>query len=211
MPLHLAALHAKGFLVARFVWVTLGSSLLGLLGASICLVLGRNPLTRAPWLDTSGIEAVLVSIVLGGCIAGMTIVASRFLVRRYAWARALHTSLRPLTRDQSNATLVAMAVASGIGEELFFRGLLAQTIGIVLSSLAFGVLHQVRGQGRWAWAAWATVLGAMLAVLHAMTGQLVGPIVAHVAINAANLRYLRDTAVDPEPPRRLGGLYSPRS
>jgi hypothetical protein len=104
-----------------------------------------------------------------------------------------------------------MAVASGIGEELFFRGLLAQTIGIVLSSLAFGVLHQVRGQGRWAWAAWATVLGAMLAVLHAMTGQLVGPIVAHVAINAANLRYLRDTAVDPEPPRRLGGLYSPRS
>jgi membrane protease YdiL (CAAX protease family) len=209
--LHLAPVHAKGCFVARFVWVTLGSALLGLIGVSACLLLGRSPISRAPWLDTSGIEAVVVSIVLGGCIAGITVLSSRFLVRRYAWARALHSSLRPLTRGQSNATLTWMAVASGLGEELFFRGLLAPSIGIVLSSLAFGLLHQVRGEGRWAWAGWAAVLGASLAVLYALTGQLVGPIAAHVAINAANLRFLRDTPVDPQPPRRLGGLYSTRS
>lgn len=194
----------------RLVWVTLGSSLLGLIGVTICVIQGRNPFVGAAWLETSGIEAALVSLVLGGCIAGITVLSTRFLVRRYGWARALHGSLRPLTRGQSDRALFWMAACSGIGEELFFRGWLAPAIGIVLSSLAFGALHQVRGQGRFAWAGWAAVLGASLAVLFAMTGSLVGPIAAHVAINAANLRFLRDTDLDPEP-RRLGGLYRARS
>lgn len=189
----------------RLVWVTLGSALLGLLGASGALFLGRSPFTREPWLETSGFEAVFVSVLLGGCIAGITILASRFVVRRFAWARALHGALRPAFADQNDGALVLMAVASGIGEELFFRGLLSPLIGIVLSSLAFGALHQVRGS-RLAWAAWATLLGASLALVYALTGQLIGPIVAHVAINAANLRYIRDTSVDPQRPRRLGGL-----
>jgi membrane protease YdiL (CAAX protease family) len=194
----------------RLVWVTLGSALLGLIGASACIFLGSSPLTQEAWLDTSGVEAVVVSLVLGGCIAGITILSSRFIVRRFAWGRALHSSLRPAFADQRDGALVLMAVASGVGEEMFFRGLLAPHVGIVLSSLAFGVLHQVRGQGRWAWAAWATLLGASLATLYALTGQLVGPIVAHVAINAANLRYIRDTSVDPQRPRRLGGLLDRR-
>jgi membrane protease YdiL (CAAX protease family) len=188
--------------------VTLGSALLGLVGASVSLFLGLSPFTREPWLDTGGIEAVFVSLLLGGCIAGITILSSRFVVRRFQWARALHGALRPAFADQRDGALVLMAVASGIGEELFFRGLLSPLIGIVLSSLAFGVLHQVRGSGRWAWAAWATLLGASLALVYALTGQLIGPIVAHVAINAANLRYLRDTSVDPQRPRRLGGLLN---
>jgi len=172
-------------------------------------MLGKSSFTRPPWLETSGIEAVVSSLILGGAIAGITILASRFLVRRYAWARALHSSLRPLTRGQSNFALAWMAIASGLGEELFFRGLLAPTVGIVLSSIAFGFLHQVRGEGRWAWAMWAMLLGASLAIVYGMTGQLVGPIAAHVAINAANLRYLRDTAVETVP-ARLGGLYAKR-
>ncbi len=200
----------------RLVWVTLGSALLGLIGVSGCIFLGQSPITRAPWLDTSGIEAVVVSLVLGGCIAGITILSSRFIVRRsvagrgFAWARALHSSLRPAFADQKDGALAVMAIASGVGEEIFFRGLLSPLVGIVLSSLAFGVLHQVRGRGRWAWAVWATVLGASLATLYALTGQLIGPIVAHVAINAANLRFIRDTSVDPQRPRRLGGLLDRR-
>src|SRR5205814_503750 len=102
--------------------------------------------------------------------------SSRFVVHRFEWARALHGALRPAFADQRDGALAIMAVASGIGEELFFRGLLAPLIGIVLSSLAFGVLHQVRGSGRWAWAVWATLLGGSLALIYALTGQLIGPI-----------------------------------
>jgi membrane protease YdiL (CAAX protease family) len=50
-------------------------------------------------------------------------------------------------------------------------------------------------------------MGLAFATIYALTGNLLGPIVAHVAINFANLRYLRDH--DPEPkPHPLGGLLS---
>jgi membrane protease YdiL (CAAX protease family) len=48
-------------------------------------------------------------------------------------------------------------------------------------------------------------MGLLFAVVFRATGSLLGPIAAHAAINAANLRYLRDN--DPSPRRRpLGGL-----
>jgi membrane protease YdiL (CAAX protease family) len=82
-------------------------------------------------------------------------------------------------------------------------------VGVVLSALLFGALHQVRGPGRWAWMAWATVMGLLFGAVFDATGSLAGPIVAHAMINAANLRFLRDH--DPEaPPRQLGGLLDRR-
>jgi membrane protease YdiL (CAAX protease family) len=48
-------------------------------------------------------------------------------------------------------------------------------------------------------------MGLLFALVFALTGNLVGPIAAHMAINAANLRFVRDH--DPAPlHRRLGGL-----
>ena len=199
----------------RLAWVTLGSALLGLTGALASVAVGQDPFVlavpdhgpgRAPWLQTTGVEAAVVSVVLGVCVAGITVLGSRLLVRRVAWARALHGTLRPIVVGQSDAAIGLMAFASGFGEELFFRGFLAPLVGVILSSVAFGLLHQVRGPARLAWALWAAALGAALALIYALTGTLVGPIVAHVAINAANLRFLRDTDLERARPRRLGGL-----
>jgi len=85
-----------------------------------------------------------------------------------------------------------------------FRGFLAPLIGVVASSVVFGALHQVRGPARWGWMAWATVMGLVFASVFAATGSLAGPLVAHAAINHANLRFLRDSRR--QAPRRLGGL-----
>jgi hypothetical protein len=100
-----------------------------------------------------------------------------------------------------------MAIASGLGEELFFRGWLTPYVGVLASAVAFGAVHQVRGRARWAWAAWAAVMGLAFGSIYRLTGNLAGPIVAHVTVNALNLRYLRDH--DPEAkPKLLGGLLS---
>ncbi len=105
----------------------------------------------------------------------------------------------------NSGTLLALALASALGEEILFRGLLVPLLGVVLSALVFGALHQVRGPGRWAWMGWATVMGLLFGLVLAATGSLVGPIAAHAIINAANLRFLRDN--DPEAtPKPLGGL-----
>jgi membrane protease YdiL (CAAX protease family) len=50
----------------------------------------------------------------------------------------------------------------------------------------------MKGPSRWVWAGWATVVGLMLGAIFALTGSLVGPLLAHAVINAANLAYLRD-------------------
>ena len=99
-----------------------------------------------------------------------------------------------------------LGIASAASEELFFRGLLASTFGLILSSLAFGLLHQMRGRVRWVWAGWATVMGFLFGALFLATGSLLGPLLAHAAINVANLRFIRDTDVDPPKRRHLGGL-----
>ena len=134
--------------------------------------------------------------------------ATRAFVKRWGWARMLHADLRPAVQGAGDATILVLGLASGVAEELFFRGLLAPALGLVVSSLAFGGLHQLRGRAGWIWAAWAAVMGLLFGALFFATGSLLGSIVAHVSINVANLRFLRDTDVEPKKPRRLGGLLT---
>ena len=187
------------------LWMGFAYGALGVSGALLALLFGHAPLTRAAWLPTQGLEGVVASTVLGVSGAGLALLVTAWLGRRASWAIELHRKLRPFVRDASDATLAALALASGVGEELFFRGFLAQTAGVLLSSVAFGLLHQVRGAGRWGWAFSAFVMGLFLASVFALSGSLVGPILAHVVVNAVNLRHLRDHDPDARP-RRLGGL-----
>lgn len=192
--------------------------MVGLLYATLALfsagvaMLARDgdPLTHpSPWLSLSMGEAHGASLA-GGLVLSLLVVAStRFSVRHFAWARLLHRELRPFARALGPFGVVALAVLSSLGEELFFRALLSPMIGVVLSSLLFGFLHQVRGEARWWWAGWASVVGLGLCCLFAATGSLVGPVVAHALINAINLRFLQDNEASP-PPRKLGGLLGER-
>jgi len=177
----------------------------GAASATVAVTLGRNPIQGDGWLGARGAAALLVSLGLGLCLAGTTIAATRSMVRRAAWARALHVALRPAVGRAGDGALVAVAVASAAGEELLFRGLLVPIIGVIASSVLFGALHQVRGRARWAWMAWATVMGLLFGAVFAATGSLAGPMIAHAAINHSNLRFLRDN--DPaQKARPLGGL-----
>jgi membrane protease YdiL (CAAX protease family) len=174
----------------------------------VSLLLGRNPVACDGWLGTRGWAAVLLSLGLGMVLGATTVAATPPMVRRWRWARALHVALRPAAHGAGNASLLLVAVTSAAGEELLFRGLLVPVAGVVASSVAFGLMHQISGRARWGWMVWATVMGLLFGEIFALTGSLVGPLVAHAAINHANLRFLRDN--DPAPPQRpaLGGLLS---
>ena len=180
---------------------------LSLVAVGAALARGQSPIGAEAWLPIGGPLGHLASVAGGIVLAVLTIEATRQFVRRWGWARALHADLRPAVRHAGEGTIVVLGVASALSEELFFRGLLATTFGVIASSLAFGLLHQMRGRVRWVWAGWATVMGFLFGALFLATGSLIGPLVAHAVINIANLRFLRDTDVDPpKPRRRLGGL-----
>jgi hypothetical protein len=180
-------------------------SVAGAIAVAGSLAMGRDPLTCEGWLGARGAAALLLSLGMGVLLGAATILATRVLVRRFRWARALHHALRPTVHGAGDAGLWLVAVASATGEELLFRGLLVPLAGVVASSFVFGALHQIRGQARWGWMAWATVMGLFFGSVFAATGSLAGPLVAHAAINLHNLRFLRDN--DPRPRRgSLGGL-----
>jgi len=179
--------------------------LAGVAAIAIAVALGQNPLVCRGALGVRGAASWLISAALGLGLGAATVAASRVFVRHMAWAHALHAALRPAALGASDATLAAVATASAVGEELLFRGLLVPLVGVAASSALFGALHQVGGRARWGWMAWAGVMGALFATIFTLTGSLLGPLMAHAAINHANLRFLRDG--NPAPPsRRLGGL-----
>jgi uncharacterized protein len=190
-------------------------AVLALGAAAVAAMLGHDPLTTRSVLGLSGAFALAMSLVMGALFAGVTIATTRVMLRTQMWARALHADLRPAVRHASGRGIVGMALASGIAEELVFRGLLVPVVGVVVSSVAFGLLHQVRGQARWAWVAWAGITGFLLAGIFVLTGSLAGPVLAHVAINLVNLRHLRDTDLGggvpvARPRARLGGVLTAR-
>jgi len=186
---------------------------LAVYGALSVLTLGiafareQSPVETDAWMTVvPALARHLASIAGGVVLAFATIAATRLFVKRWGWAKVLHADLRPAVRDAGDGTILVLGIASGVAEELFFRGLLTPTLGLVAASIAFGGLHQLRGSVGWIWAGWATIMGLLFGALFLATGSLLGPIVAHVAINVLNLRFLRDTDVEPKKPRRLGGL-----
>ncbi|MCA9585940.1 MAG: CPBP family intramembrane metalloprotease [Myxococcales bacterium] len=171
---------------------------------------GRSAWSTSPRWDLGPEGAHALSLGGGILIAAVTILATRWLVRETTWARTLHRELRPAVLHHGPGALVLLGTSSALAEELLFRGVLAPAVGALASSVAFGLLHQLRGSARWAWVAWATLLGLLFALLFLATGSLLGPVVGHAAINVVNLRRLRDVSVTEPRARALGGLLGPR-
>jgi CAAX protease family protein len=170
---------------------------------------GSPLLCPSPWLVLSSTASHVYSFALGLAFAAVIVIATRWMVPRFAWARVLHGELRPIARGISTTGIVVVALLSAVGEELLFRGLLQPWIGLVPQALLFGIVHQIRGPSRWVWVAWASFVGLALGGIFALTGSLLGPLAAHALINGLNLDYLKRH--DPEPPRRtLGGLLGQR-
>jgi membrane protease YdiL (CAAX protease family) len=186
-------------------------ALLGIASGSIAIVWGKgSPLCHPdPWLHLSALDGHSYSLAVGLAFSALIVVTTRALVPRISWARALHRQLRPIATGISFTGIGVLAVLSAVGEELFFRGLLQLWVGLVPQALLFGFLHQVPGQSRWVWVSWATLVGLALGAMFALTGSLVGPLVAHAIINGLNLSYLKQHDPDPQP-RSLGGLLSLR-
>lgn len=149
-----------------------------------------------PWVEWSFPRGTLVSIVLGVGVALAVIGATRVLVRRTEWARRMHLEFRSILGPLRPSEIAVFALASGIAEELFFRGAMQPGLGLVVSSVAFGLVHFLPRM--WPWTVWAVVMGFVFGALYALTGELLAPVVAHVVINYENLHFIE--AYDPMPP-----------
>jgi uncharacterized protein len=133
---------------------------------------------------------LLLGTVAGAMIGLGFVFASRLAVHRFEWARSLHRDMRALLGPLPDAEVVVLAVASALGEEIFFRGALLPAIGLSASSLVFALLHVGPKLRYLPWTISSFVAGLMFGQLFLWSGDLTGAVVAHFTVNFLNLRFL---------------------
>ncbi len=94
------------------------------------------------------------------------------------------------------AEIVALALLSGLAEEIFFRGAMQAALGWPIATLAFALLHTGPGRAYRAWTLYAALAGLVLAGLVVWRGTLLGAIVAHAVVNGVNLKLLSRSLPD---------------
>ncbi len=202
MPLVMRERWARTGKSSAALKIAVSYAMLAMVATAIALALrdGLPWVHPDPWFPAPLAVSLTLSAALGLGLATTVIAATRVTVARFGWARRLHEELRPVARDFSAPQILLVAGLSSLGEELLFRGLLTPWIGVIPAAILFGLAHQMKGPSRWVWVVWAIVVGLGLGAIFALTGSLVGPLVAHAVVNAVNLAYLRDH--DPGAPPR---------
>jgi membrane protease YdiL (CAAX protease family) len=134
------------------------------------------------------------AILLGGAAGiafGLGIAwLTRFSVYRFGWARRLHTEFRGLFGPLKNRDILAFALLSAIGEEMFFRGAMQPVLGIVPASITFGLLHIAPSRKLIPWPFQAVAMGFAFGGLYWLSGNLAAPVAAHFVINYQNLHFI---------------------
>lgn len=175
-------------------WAVYGP--LALLGAGLSwftrgAVLSAPP---GPRFGSDQWSAQLLGLGLALLVTVLTIRSTRWLVARTRWARTLRDTLRSALIGGSRARLLLLASLSAVAEELFFRAALMPWLGVLISSLVFGLLHVSSRETYLGWMLWASVMGLVFAGLFLGSGSLLAPVLAHATINYENMQYLCSSA-----------------
>jgi hypothetical protein len=145
---------------------------------------------RPMWWPRSAAVAWSLSPMLGVAVGLVLVLLSRWAVRRFPWARYLEGAFRERLGPLRPAETFALALASALGEELLFRGVLTPMLGALAASMVFAALHVGPNPRFLPWTAMAFGVGLLFAQLAQLTGDLGGPIAAHFVINWLNLRHI---------------------
>lgn len=127
-----------------------------------------------------------LGIALGLCVVLLSALSQRY----FRWSQWLSAEFRRILGPLSDQQITIMAVASGVGEEMFFRGAMQPTLGLVIASLIFGLMHVGPDRRFLIWTVFAVALGFVFGIIFEYTGDLLAVIIAHFTINFFNLRML---------------------
>jgi membrane protease YdiL (CAAX protease family) len=190
--------------------VRLAAIIYGLLSA-VAFVWSHVAGRGTPLFDPKSTSWILP--VVGGLIglAGglLTVAISRFLVAHQAWARSLYWWFADVLGPISQSQVLAIAIFSAAGEELFFRGAMQPSLGLWPTTLLFALLHVPPRFQHWPWTLMAGLLGLAFGYLTLWSGSILGAVVAHFVVNWLNLTYITRHPLHPE--EKLPGEGTPPS
>ncbi|MEW6032829.1 MAG: CPBP family intramembrane glutamic endopeptidase [Bacillota bacterium] len=151
------------------------------------LVAGGDVFARI--LPGPGVQPLLGSGLTGHILLGLAGAAGSaavVLAARAHW-RVYRESVDPiidlLFSPLSLGALVVLSLAAGLAEELFFRGVLQEVIGLVPAAALFAFLHWGFRKELWGYGLTAFFLGLILGAVYQWTSALLAPMVVHAGYN----------------------------
>ncbi|MBF0458047.1 MAG: CPBP family intramembrane metalloprotease [Nitrospirae bacterium] len=114
-----------------------------------------------------------------------------------SFRKVILNDVRLLFAEAKALDIVLISLMAGLGEELMFRGVLQAKIGIVWSSLIFGLFHFLTP----AYFIFATAMSFYLGELCLYFNGVTVPVSAHFAYDLGALIYLRFVYKDSGDPR----------
>jgi len=161
------------------------------------------------WMGLAGYTAIkdpdplrdsLAFLILFSSLVGLERLFSWLFPKSFQAAEALHSQLGAAMRAQgiNHHQALLLAVASGVGEEVFFRGALQNALvggwtGVFLQALVFAALHPVTDRRAWSYPLFIFLGGVMFGAAYQLTGSLVPGILAHYLHNARGFYQLLDS------------------
>lgn len=161
-----------------------------------------------PFVDLGQIQFSLEGVLVG-VLATLPLLAFNFMIFGISTAnrqsplifeKFKREIIRPLCGDLNPPIALTVAIASGIGEELFFRGLLTPKLaplisiqlGVILSSAIFAYVHFIGVARQYARIVWYYFLFGLYFSILALAGWgLVPAMICHALYNLLAMLYVR--------------------
>ncbi len=160
------------------------------------------------WMGLAGYPALqqpnplrdgLAFLLLFYGLVGLERLFSVVFPRSFRATEALHAQLGLMMRAQgiSHHQALILALASGLAEEVFFRGALQNALfggwlGILLQALVFAAFHPIPDRRAWVYPLFIFCGGVLFGASYLLTGSLVPGILAHYLHNARGFYQLLD-------------------
>lgn len=113
----------------------------------------------------------------------------------FRWGVELEKLFSQILTPLSYLQVLYLSALSAIVEEWFFRGILMNHFGWILSSLIFGLCHFLPAPAVWRWSVISLVAGLCLGGLYEYSGSLWLVVMAHFLINAILIFNLNKTHI----------------
>ncbi len=133
------------------------------------------------------------ALAAGAALAAGLALASRVFFSTFA-SRIARELFIPVFGSATPGDVALLALLPGLAEEALFRGTVQPEIGLLASSLVFGLLHSGLCRPLLPYGLWAAGVGALLGALYLATGNLWAPVAAHALTNAAGVLWVRRLA-----------------
>ncbi len=123
--------------------------------------------------------------------AGILLISKYFFEEVSSSFRTLRRIVEHLLGPMDLKVAIFLAAFSAIGEEVLFRGAIQPYMGLVFTSILFGLLHVGPGGFVSPWSMWATISGLMLGWMFQETQCIWVPILTHFAVNFVAFNNIR--------------------